>query len=185
MPFAHPQKKALYAEANEPPLKLRRIKLPLNYYIKLKANPDNPAYDCVFEPSFVNLFEEKPKETPTFGIRMSFASNDAKINLKDINDEPLATVSPPWILSEPTVDLSLSIFLKDQTSLERYKQLYLELCQKHPNSIKIFTDGSKSGNHVASAAVIGPNLKKMFRKEFLMDVPYLLLSFMVYYWLLI
>ena len=98
---------------------------------------------------------------------MSFASDDAKINLKDINDEPLATVSPPWILSEPTVDLSLSIFLKDQTSVERYKQLYLELCQKHPNSIKIFTDGSKSGNHVASAAVIGPNFKKYVQKRIL------------------
>ena len=47
-----------------------------------------------------------------------------------------------------------------QTSPERYKQLYLELCQKHPNSIKIFTDGSKSGNQVASPAVLGPNFKK-------------------------
>ena len=165
--FCTSPKESLYVEANEPPLELRRLKLSFNYFIKLKANPDNPAYDCVLNPPFANVFEEKPKETPTFGIRMSFASNDAKINLKDINDEPLATVSPPWILSEPTVDLSLSKFLKDQTSVERYKQLYLELCQKHPNSTKIFTDGSKSGNHVASAAVLGLNSKKSIQKRLL------------------
>ena len=41
---------SLYVEANEPPLDLRRLKLTLQYIVKLKANIDNPAYNCVFHP---------------------------------------------------------------------------------------------------------------------------------------
>ena len=36
---------SLYVEAHEPPLEFRREKLALQYTIKLKANPGNPAYD--------------------------------------------------------------------------------------------------------------------------------------------
>ena len=39
---------SLYAEANEPSLNLRRKKLSLQYYLKLKSNPDNPTHKIVF-----------------------------------------------------------------------------------------------------------------------------------------
>ena len=39
---------SLYVEAGELPLEHRRIKLSLQYVIKLKSSPRNPAYDCVF-----------------------------------------------------------------------------------------------------------------------------------------
>ncbi|WP_353806175.1 hypothetical protein, partial [Acinetobacter baumannii] len=51
---------SLYVEANKSPLELRRTKLSLNYYLKLKTDPMNPAYDCVFNPDFVQKFEAKP-----------------------------------------------------------------------------------------------------------------------------
>ena len=43
---------SLYVEAHEPPLEIRREKLALQYTIRLKANPGNPAYDVVFNPKF-------------------------------------------------------------------------------------------------------------------------------------
>ena len=46
---------SLYVEANEPPLDLRRLKLTLQYIVKLKANIDNPAYNCVFHPLCASL----------------------------------------------------------------------------------------------------------------------------------
>ena len=143
---------------------LRRLKLSLKYYIKLKANPEHTAYDCVFDPLLTSEFKEKTK-IPTFGIRMSLIAKDAGISIKNINDEPLATVTSPWSLAEPAIDISLSAFPKENTSTERYKQLFLELCQKYQNCIKIFTDGSKSGNKVASAAVSGPNFKQVIQKR--------------------
>ena len=45
---------SLYVEANEPPLDLRRLKLTLQYIVKLKAKIDNPAFDCVFNPQYEN-----------------------------------------------------------------------------------------------------------------------------------
>ena len=38
---------SLYVEANEPSVNLRRLKLALQYIVKLKATIDNPAYNCV------------------------------------------------------------------------------------------------------------------------------------------
>ena len=49
---------SLYVEANEPPLDLRRLKLKLQYIVKLKANIDNPAYDYVFNPQYENLYDK-------------------------------------------------------------------------------------------------------------------------------
>ncbi|GFN91185.1 retrovirus-related pol polyprotein from type-1 retrotransposable element r1 [Plakobranchus ocellatus] len=41
--------KSLYAEAGEPSLEHRRMKLAFNYVLKLKSLPRNPCYEAVFE----------------------------------------------------------------------------------------------------------------------------------------
>lgn len=35
-------------EANEPPFNLHRLKLSVYYAVKLKCNPSNPAFGCMF-----------------------------------------------------------------------------------------------------------------------------------------
>ena len=45
-------------EAHEPSLTSCHLKLSLNYVLKLKSLPENPAYSCVFEPENIRLFEE-------------------------------------------------------------------------------------------------------------------------------
>ena len=47
--FAFHLLKVCMFAAQEPPLEIRREKLALQYILKLKANPGNPAYD-VFNP---------------------------------------------------------------------------------------------------------------------------------------
>ena len=42
---------SLYVEAREPSLENRRLKLSLQYTVKLKTNPLNPAHACVFHPA--------------------------------------------------------------------------------------------------------------------------------------
>ena len=59
---------------------------------------------------------------------------------------------PPWTFKTPTVRFDLSCFQKDSTSSLVYKSLFAELCHSFPNFHKIFTDGSKSAEGVASAA---------------------------------
>ena len=41
---------SLYTEAGETSLEMRRLKLALNYVVKLKSMPDNPAYNSIFNP---------------------------------------------------------------------------------------------------------------------------------------
>ena len=41
---------SVYVEAHEHPLEIRRDKWALQYILKIKANPENPAYDVVFNP---------------------------------------------------------------------------------------------------------------------------------------
>ena len=53
---------SLYVEAHEPSLTTRRVKLSLNYVLKLKSLLENPAYSCVFEPENIKLFEESEVE---------------------------------------------------------------------------------------------------------------------------
>ena len=60
---------SLYAEANEPSLNLRRKKLSLQYYLKLKSNPDNPTHQVVFEPLYKDEFIEKEKVISPFSVR--------------------------------------------------------------------------------------------------------------------
>ena len=62
---------SLYVEAHEPPLEIRRDKLALQYVLKLKANPENPAYDVVFNPKQQELYKDKESATDSFGIHCS------------------------------------------------------------------------------------------------------------------
>ena len=56
---------SLLVEAGKMPLSLRREKLCLQYVMKLKSNPNNPAYNCVFNPDFKIHFQSQPQVIPT------------------------------------------------------------------------------------------------------------------------
>ena len=49
---------SLYTEAQEAPLQLRYQKLTLQYNIKIKSCPSNPAYDCIFNPKYKQYSEK-------------------------------------------------------------------------------------------------------------------------------
>ena len=75
---------SLYVEANEPPLSLRRYKLALQYYIKLTSCLKNPAYNCIMEIRYKNLFKNKEKVIKPFNLRIQTLLNEIKINPKII-----------------------------------------------------------------------------------------------------
>ena len=57
----------LYVEANKPPLYLRFDKLCIQYALKLRSNPDNPAYDVVFNPQYYDIYDKKPSAIRSYG----------------------------------------------------------------------------------------------------------------------
>ena len=87
---------SLYIEANEPPLKLRREKLALQYYTKLKSCLLNSAYDCTFNPKYKQYFKQKEKSIKPFGLQVKSTLQES-ISLNDIHESTLLQ-TPPWLL---------------------------------------------------------------------------------------
>ena len=142
---------SLYAEANEPSLNNRRIKLALNYVLKLKTLPDNPAYNCVFHPPDADLFETA-SQTPPLGIRILPHLEQSPVNLDTLYKHVLPD-TPPWLIPTPNVDLSLTSFKKDKTIPPVYQHAFRELRASYGNMSEIYTDGSKEDERCAAAAV--------------------------------
>ena len=83
----------LYIEAHEPSLTTRRLKLSLNYVLKLKYPPEKPVYSCAFEPENTKVFEESESKVPPLGIRILPHFEKSKINLNLVDDAPCWTSS--------------------------------------------------------------------------------------------
>ena len=77
---------SLLGEANEPSLYNRRLKLSMQYALKLKSKPSNPTYETVFEPQYKTLFENKPNMIPSFGIRISSEFENMNLDLDNSAD---------------------------------------------------------------------------------------------------
>ena len=73
----------------------------MNYVLKLKTCPENPAYSCVFEPPNSKLFQKSSLNT---SWPPNSATEDSKIDL-DVVDDTTVTDTPPWGQSEPQICL--------------------------------------------------------------------------------
>ena len=142
---------SLYVEAHEPPLEIRREKLALQYTIKLKANPGNPAYDVVFNPKYQHLYANKDSVTDSFGIYCKKLKK-AKMDVGEIAINSIPDV-PIWDSEPVIVDFTLSEFDKSSTSSTVFKSRFNEVKQKYLDFCHIYTDGSKVETKVASAYV--------------------------------
>ena len=153
---------SLYIEAGELPLEERRIKLSLQYITKLKSTPSNPAYDCVFEPEFIQKYLRNVKSIKPLGIRMMDHLQAGDINLDQVNNEDIYDI-PPWELSFPIVNLALTTTSKRQTLESDYRQRFLEINDfyENKNFTSIYTDGSKSHDYVSASAVTSVDTLKV------------------------
>ena len=143
---------SLYVEAGEYSLYYRRHKLSMQYAIKLYSNPKNPAYNTVFKPNFITLFEKQPTAIAPFGIRIKPFMENCEIELKDIA-KYLIPKTPPWLMKTPKTLLELTEFKKNDTIPDVYKAKYHEIRQQYSHHMPIYTDGSKDGASVAAAAI--------------------------------
>ena len=94
----------MYVEAHEPPLEIRRHKLALQYILKLSANPENPAYDVVFNPKHQELYRNKESATDSFGIHCKKLLKEAKIDvweiaINSIPDVPIGILNQLLLIS--------------------------------------------------------------------------------------
>ena len=150
--FRYSPVESLNVEAHEPPLEIRRDKLALQYILKLKANPENPAYDVVFNLKHQELYKNEESATDSFGIHCKKLLKEAKIDVGEIAINSIPDV-PIWDSEPVTVDFTLSEFDKSSTSSTVFKSRFNEVKQKYLDFCHIYTDGSKVETKVASAYV--------------------------------
>ena len=77
---------SLYAEAGEPSLRHRRLKLSMNYFLKLKSLPDNPCHNVINNPPPFELFERNKTIQP-FGTRTLPHIEEANIEPNSIDSQ--------------------------------------------------------------------------------------------------
>ena len=106
---------SLYVKAGETSLSLRRLRLSMNYVLKLHSIPENPAYDCVVNPKFLSHFEAQPHITPTLGIRLQPHFQAAGIDVEGISTDSLLTDVSPWSMPVPVVRFDLTKLKKNLT----------------------------------------------------------------------
>ena len=143
---------SLQVETGEPSLETRRLKLSLQYYMKMKANPENPAYSCVVNPEYKRLFNNKPGTIPTLSIRLQPHLEDMEVELDAIS-VVRPPECPPWLLQQPNILFNLSDLRKGDTCPLVFQSMLLELFCRFPRHRKVYTDGSKEDKRTAVSFV--------------------------------
>ncbi len=151
---------SLNAEANEPPLYIRRVKLGLQYIVKLKAFPQNPAYNSVFGDNLPELFRKKTKVIEPFYLRMQHHIHLANIPMDHIMKFPDFQL-PAWELPEILVDTTLTAYPKGEYSPDVIQ------C----NFLRFYTDGSKM--LMVLCVLLHQSMKIQCLSDFIMIVIYI------------
>ncbi|XP_076365493.1 uncharacterized protein LOC143254340 isoform X1 [Tachypleus tridentatus] len=142
---------SLYIESHEPSLHLHCLQLSLLYSSKLHSVPKHPTWGCVFLPRWAILFQNRRSAIASFGLRIQVQLDELGLSLDNIADSTGLPI-PPWLITVPKCDLSLSHLRKVDTPDWKYHLLFTEhLSNNH--SIPIYMDGFKSGTSVGSAMV--------------------------------
>jgi len=89
----------------------------------------------------------------------------AGIDDATISDLPLGTMTPPWKLIPPGVDLTLTKYKKDTTPPAIFQSAFLEQASNFPSYSHIYTDGSKNEEKVGCAAVAGRSFRTVLKER--------------------
>ena len=145
--FRNSPVQSLYAEAGEPSLKHRRLKLSINYFLKLKCLPDNPCLHVINNPPPSELFE-RTKTIPPFGTRTLPHIEEANIEPNQL----IASTNEHLPPGNTAILCSLSCFKKEQTSETILRSEFQQQRERYNSYFEAYTDGSKSEHKVAAAA---------------------------------
>jgi len=144
---------SLYAEAHEAPLALRRQKLAMQYFVKLSSCPNNPAYNCIFNPYYKPLFDQKERVIKPFGLRIGSLVSDTSIDLDHVHESTFPKITP-WTIRQPIVIFLLSDLQKSNTDPNLYMERFRCVRENFVGYENIYTDGSKSGFKCGCSAVL-------------------------------
>ena len=139
---------SIYVDTEELPLDLRREELGLRYVMKLNGSPENPAANALqgFNPlKFAGVRASKPL---TLRLEASLENDSIKTQrLRDIK----CSKQPPWLIPEPSI--CPKILISSSKIYRLLRARFYDHDRIHCNSIKIYTDGSKTSDGVGCSVI--------------------------------
>ncbi|GBO16061.1 hypothetical protein AVEN_192979-1 [Araneus ventricosus] len=153
--------KSLYVECCEPALELKRQMLSLHYYFKIQSNSNHPFHDFKLRPFLIRLQNDRKSFISVFFTRVQDILNDLNLLHLHVTPEPKINF-PPWGIPVVQFLNPFKTFIKSDTAGIIYQQIFIEHRQEYNDFIAIYTDSSKSSDHV-SFAVIFPNTTFSFK----------------------
>ncbi|GBL80375.1 hypothetical protein AVEN_92282-1 [Araneus ventricosus] len=106
-------------------------------------------YDRVLHPLFGTFYSNKKSYIPSFGHRMRLLIQD--LNMENVDILAKEEETPPWTERNIAVIDDFSKQIKSLTPDSVYLQLFYSHRQQFSTYEAVFTDGSKTVNHVGSA----------------------------------
>ncbi|GBN81959.1 hypothetical protein AVEN_67739-1 [Araneus ventricosus] len=143
---------SLHVISGDPSLELQRHRLSLSYFYKIKSDESHPQHYKVINPIFGSLFSVRQSFTPTFGFRIGEI-----LRYFEIEDFPVVSNvegPPPWKETQLDFIDDFLHFFKPSTSDIVFQQHFYDHRQHYSDYVPIYTDGSKSDNHVDSRSGI-------------------------------
>ena len=115
---------------------------------------------------------KKKKVTPPFSLRCEAYMNCINVDLEDVASHKISEV-PLWTCKSPTYNYYLASDKEATTDPLIFKNKLLEVKEQYYTHEEIYTDGSKDGDKVASAAILDgefyqfrlPNNSSVFSAE--------------------
>ena len=145
---------SLYVEANEPPLRERRMGLLMKYGLRIKCNVNNPAYNSLFNLRFQHLYN-----SPVYNNRRGVArprrrARSLAVDLHELLEEAQIDSSkvktnimpfiPPCYSQDIEVCFDLLSFDKNTTDKRIIQSAFDELVEtRYIDYEQYYTDGSK------------------------------------------
>ena len=123
----------------------------LNYCLKLKSNPANPAYSCIFRPKYKEEFATRTNLVAPLGIRMENHLQSVQIDTLQVSLLDPAKFAL-WACKPLSIILDLAEYPKATTTPAVYKSRYLEFKATYSDFETIYTDGSKLEEKASAAA---------------------------------
>ncbi|GBL73838.1 hypothetical protein AVEN_230795-1 [Araneus ventricosus] len=142
---------SLHVVSDEPSLELRPHRLSLSYFYKIKSDEYHPQHFKIINPIFRSLFSVRLSITPTFGFRIGEI-----LSYFEIEDFPIVSNvadPPPWQEKQLEFIDDFLHFFKQSTPGTIFQQYFYEHRRYYSDYVPIYTDGSKSDNHVGSPAI--------------------------------
>ena len=146
-------------EADEPSLYRQRDKLLFQYATKLRSLPTNPTYKCIYQPSYIDLFENKPSTIPPIGLRVQRLITSSDVDISSIAEIGIINI-PPWECTKPLINKDLQIGKKNETDHIDFHVIFNEIQQEYDGYNFIYTDGSKDGERAGYGVVTGRHTHK-------------------------